>query len=59
MTIHIRNTHADAPVADAMNDYAMPPAAPLDMPQQVIEVRREDRSIFSNMIRLLVPRQWA
>lgn len=59
MTIQIRTTHAEAAKADAQDDYAAPPAAPLDMPQQVVETRNEERSIFSNMIRLLVPRQWA
>lgn len=59
MTIQIRNTLANAPEAEAPDDFAAPPAAPLDMPQQVIEVRNTDRLTISNMIRLLVPRQWA
>ena len=59
MTIQIRNTLANAPEAEALDDFAAPPSAPLDMPQQVVETRNEERSIFSNMIRLLVPRQWA
>lgn len=59
MTIQIRNTLANAPEAEALDDFAAPPAAPLDMPQQVIEVRNAERLTISNMIRLLVPRQWA
>lgn len=59
MTIQIRNTLANAPEAEALDDFAAPPSAPLDMPQQVIEVRNADRLTISNMIRLLVPRQWA
>lgn len=59
MTIQIRNTLANAPEAEALDDFATPPAAPLDMPQQVIEVRNAERLTISNMIRLLVPRQWA
>lgn len=59
MTIQIRTTHARAPELEAMDNFAAPPSAPLEMPQQVIERRDDARLTLSSLIRLLVPRQWA
>lgn len=58
MTTQTRTMTSPDATAMGMDNFAAPPSAPLDMPQQVVETRGEGLSIL-NMIRLLVPRQWA
>ncbi|MEY8881182.1 hypothetical protein [Donghicola sp. XS_ASV15] len=58
MTTQTRTMTSPDATAMGMDNFAAPPSAPLDMPQQVLETRTQGFFIF-NMIRLLVPRQWA